>query len=432
MNRIQTWLFAVLIFLWPSNLFFKFAEENGYVHGLLVDYLLPKIHVSDLLIASLLLCWVIELIHQFRHHQLQWSQKHILFCGLNLVALAALTVMQLQSSHVASSLWFLVKVVEFELLALWLIQHRQFFNKKIISFALAVMIAFQSLVGITQFTIQSSVFPEYAWLGETRLDKRAGLARGVFQYQEKILPYGTTSHPNVLAGVLAMSLILLWKTGRRHHHSAVIRAVGGIVSSAAIIVILLSQSWSAAMALVIGTSLLYVPRLWRSSHRLSLAAAALSALIILFSPFVTAQLAQHFTGEPSLVRRSALNEGAVNMFLHHQFWGVGLNAFVAHVETYAESGEVIRFVQPVHHVGLLMLSELGVVGMTLLVLMALTGVWLIGAERRQRVLQVIPYAVLPLVPLLIWDHYLWTQQVGQLLAVIGFLWLTYLAATERE
>ena len=177
MNRIQTWLFAVLIFLWPSNLFFKFAEENGYVHGLLVDYLLPKIHVSDLLIASLLLCWVIELIHQFRHHQLQWSQKHILFCGLNLVALAALTVMQLQSSHVASSLWFLVKVVEFELLALWLIQHRQFFNKKIISFALAVMIAFQSLVGITQFTIQSSVFPEYAWLGETRLDKRAGLAR---------------------------------------------------------------------------------------------------------------------------------------------------------------------------------------------------------------------------------------------------------------
>src|SRR5579859_6736082 len=54
-------LLATTIFLIPSNLFLKFGVNTSYVHGLLVDYLLPKLYASDLPILLLLVLWAKEI-----------------------------------------------------------------------------------------------------------------------------------------------------------------------------------------------------------------------------------------------------------------------------------------------------------------------------------------------------------------------------------
>ena len=60
MKKFYPWLIAFLIFFIPTNLFFKFTIPTAYVDGLLVDYLLPKIYASDLIILSMLAMWICE------------------------------------------------------------------------------------------------------------------------------------------------------------------------------------------------------------------------------------------------------------------------------------------------------------------------------------------------------------------------------------
>ena len=59
-NLLYQFLFGLIIFLIPSNLFFKVLESSAYVNGLLIDYLIPKLYLSDLVIFALFSWWVID------------------------------------------------------------------------------------------------------------------------------------------------------------------------------------------------------------------------------------------------------------------------------------------------------------------------------------------------------------------------------------
>lgn len=431
MRRIQSWLFAVLIFVLPSNLFLKFAEESGYVSGLLVDYLLPKLYLSDLVIFGLFICWGIELFQKRRTLSFR-SRRVKIFIGLNIFVLVLLAAVQLRSPQPLSSLWFLLKLVEFELLAVWLLQHFSVVKEKTTLFALSVMILFQSLVGLGQFIKQGPVFPSYLWLGETRLDKRAGLARDTFQFQEKVLPYGTTSHPNVLGGVLAVAMMaLLLSTFKDHAQKSTWKWGAVALALLSAVTLWLTQSWSAWLS-VGGAALAFV--IWKQlggSKTVSRILLLFIAAVFLVSPFLTEQLAENYTANPSFNRRSALNQSAVRMFAAQPLFGVGLNVFTMKLEEYVSTTEVVRFVQPAHHIGLLMLAEEGVFGVVLELCVMGAVLLLLKQKQRQRFLQILPFVLLPFLPLVIWDHYLWTQQSGQLLAVIG-IFLFSKVFTEAE
>src|SRR5689334_2459990 len=72
---VEAWILAGILFLVPSNLFFKFWTESAYVHGLLVDYLIPKLYASDLLIIAF--CVVAVMQKNVRMKLLRAFQKII-------------------------------------------------------------------------------------------------------------------------------------------------------------------------------------------------------------------------------------------------------------------------------------------------------------------------------------------------------------------
>jgi hypothetical protein len=89
--------------------------------------------------------------------------------------------------------------------------------------------------------------------------------------------------------------------------------------------------------------------------------------------------------------------------------GVGLNQFTSRVEQYTQIREVVRFVQPVHHLGLLWLAETGLLGLMFLL-------WVLLEIKNKKL--ILP--ILILLPIAVLDHYLLTQNQGLLLGVVLF------------
>jgi len=411
--------------LWPSNLFLKFAVETGYLHGLLVDYLLPKLFVTDLLIVALLATWCVELARA--HVKKRGTLRGMLVGG---VLILLLGLLQLDAVKPLAAFWFLAKIVEMVLLVGFLVTHRQYFKERVFLVALMLMLTIQSVVGLGQFFTQSSVFPSYAWLGETRLEKRAGLARGTFENVENILPYGTTPHPNVLGAVLAIGSLALWsgvaaaQTKRPTDLALKIAAVA--VSLLALATLTFTQSWSAWLTLAAGCAAMWLSSLVHKHRHDTLWGRAIMAGILtafVVVPFVMLQVAKTYPDNTSFTRRSSLNQTAWQLWREHPWKGVGLNQFTAKIETVSPSAEIVRFVQPVHHVGLLVFSEVGVIGVIL------AAVWIhalyrpLKSSQRRLVWATGPYLALLLLPIAALDHFLVTQHVGQLTLVIGSVWI---------
>src|SRR5260221_404184 len=103
-ERIYQCLIASLIFLIPSNLFLKFLVDSAYVNGLLVDYLLPKLYVSDLPILLMLGIWLFELVKK----RAKFSAK---FLPLILL-LAMFGALQFLTAKPFAAIWFLGKLIE--------------------------------------------------------------------------------------------------------------------------------------------------------------------------------------------------------------------------------------------------------------------------------------------------------------------------------
>jgi len=98
------------------------------------------------------------------------------------------------------------------------------------------------------------------------------------------------------------------------------------------------------------------------------------------------------------------------MIFDHPILGVGMNNFVVNLEKYALTKEVVRFIQPVHHVGLLWLSQTGLLGV----------IWLIslGQKMSKQIKISLSLTILVLLPILSLDHYLLTIQTGMILMAL--------------
>lgn len=140
------------------------------------------------------------------------------------------------------------------LLGLFLFSHPKILTSKITHLTLVGTLLFQSLLAIFQFHTQRS-FSNYLFLGETNLANYSGLAKGVFDGAEKILPYGTTAHPNILGGVLVVFGLLVaqyalakWQEKNYFKLPVVIYTGLGLVSLYALY---LTQSLSAGLGLIL-------------------------------------------------------------------------------------------------------------------------------------------------------------------------------------
>lgn len=401
-------LFVTILSL-SSNLFFKFFINEAYLKGLLVDYLIPKIYVFDCLLVLNLIIFL-------------FSKKNFLNCKKNNLKLKKIDISiitflifilisqfnQINLNLLINSLRLILIIIF--LIFIYLDKEKQIVVKR----ALLYSVLWQSFLAYYQFINQQSL-ATYRVFGEPDLQHFALISRGQFFQREMILPYGSTVHPNVLAGIIIIFTIIIIDKKQNQP------ILSYLLLFNALIIILLTQSLSALLTWCL--FLLYLifdnkkkqsqlkkitPFTWLSFINFFL------AILFIFTPLIIKQL--HLNLEKnylSISRRETLNDAAWQMFRDYPISGIGFNNFVRRVENYSQDQEIVRFIQPVHHVGLLLLSEGGINLAYLLLFLA----WKFKNQINwSKLLILTPIAAL--------DHYLITQTLGltALLLIITFTW----------
>lgn len=371
---IHNSLFNLLLVFVPTQLGFHFWPEWAHILGRRVDYLSPTVYVTDILIVLILFFWFLERKKGIMNYELGIrNKKIIIYYSLLIILFIAINVFSATSQPVALYKW--LKVGEFVLLGLYI--------KKtspplfMIHTSLFIAVFYSSVIAILQFVFQHSLG---LWIiGErTFFLDTPGIARAIINGKEILRPYATFPHPNVLAGFLAATLILLLFQKSKKYYPTIFFGF---------LALFLTFSRSAWIAALIGLGFVkknfFLPLL-------------LVVFIILFRLNIT---------EESFVVRGELNEVALRMWQSSPLVGVGLGNYLVELPKYLVSRDVY-FLQPVHNIYLLILAETGVIGLGVFV-------WIIMRAFKKFNLSLFILLLLGLV-----DHYPITLQQGQLLLTI--------------
>ena len=375
----------------------RLNTSSAYVNGLLVDYLIPKLYLSDIFILILLLLWLIKVINNKKKLVFKSSQLYPLSILVSLII-----VRQIFTPYPLAAAWYLFKLIETAMLAWFLSAHKKLLKKPIIYFTLIFTILFQSILALWQFLTQKSLLG-FNFFGEPNLSNSIGLAKDIWWNTGRVLPYATTAHPNILGGVLAIFNLALIKLvlSTEKKWLKILTILTIILATLAIV---LSQSISAILTLIIGLVLITRKKIDSTIYIFC------GIFFFTLTPLLISLAATHLKNDDSLTRRAYLQTAALNITLDKPILGSGLNQFTARVEKYSDNQEIVRFIQPVHHVGLLWLAETGVLGILL--------VWILGKKLK---IKKVLIPLLILLPIATLDHYLLTQQTGLLLFVLTTL-----------
>lgn len=426
MKRLLEWLLASIIFVIPSNLFIKFLIEAGYVRGIFVDYLIPKLYLSQLLVIVFVILALLSKPPKLRLH------SRLVMVGV--VAVIFLS-RQFFVENTSAAFFQVAQLLTAGLFVWTLSLQRELLKSRVVQYAFVLTVLFQSSLGLYQFFMQSELVG-YRLLGEPNISASLGIVRQTLWGREVALPYGTTAHPNVLAGVLVLYIlicVLYWTKEKRKNSIASWLLYLSLPVS--LFCLWLTQSLAAWIGLVVGLGSLQFKSHFSVISQLiqKLTARALPIIqmkkitaatffwIVSASciciPLVLPLLQPVFPDSSSIDRRVLLNTAAMRMWINQPVLGVGLNQFTVYLEKYAQSSEVVRFIQPAHHVGLLWLSETGLFGLIAVIL-----ILYVTVNSRQK----LPSLWLAVIPLAVLDHYLLTLSTGLFLLVISSSVFLYL------
>ena len=304
---------------------------------------------------------------------------------------------------------------------------------------LALLLATQSAAAIAQFVLQDNLGLRF--LGEIDLNRYPGGGSLVLLGDSYWLrAYGLTAHPNILGGVLAVTLLLSAACFLRSRGAA--RLVWAVLLLAGGVALLLSYSraaWlgAAAGGLALGAAVLLQPAARRVYARPLLALGAAGLLLLALVGWQQRVLiatrlnpGSSSTEQRSLSERQALNAAALRLLRQAPVTGVGTGNFpVAVLPLVGDLPQVGA--QPVHNVPLLVTVELGPAGGALWLLLTLGPLLqAIHAWRRKELTLLgagLAAALLALAVADLFDHYSWSWQQGRLLRWL--LWSGWLLST---
>lgn len=376
LNKLQHWIFYWLILLLPANLAKHWPQSWSYVNGILVDYLIPTVYLTDLLIGILLLCWLIDsLVNNFQFFRQRRTSPGLAIFNFqsifknsiirNLLLFIVIIIFIIFNFHYAvnlyAALYKLIKIIEFTLLIWWIKKHISIKNDiNSITNVLSLTIIWQSVLAILQWFKQGAIFGYYFYGEQPYTVANLGIKFVNYFGALKIPPYGTFPHPNVLAGFLTISLtfILIFtyqkKTKLKNNLFAYyFLLIALILGTIALFLTFSYPAWLVWLC-VMGYWL------WERIHSRPLSKCFL--LFILCFMLIAFCFMLKYGESTSFSRRSQLNMIAINMWLSSPLTGVGLNNFIPRMEEFGQIVGSTRFLQPVHNIFLLVLTETGIIG----------------------------------------------------------------------
>ena len=364
-NFLLIWLLLI-----PTQLGRHFWLRESSVIGIRIDYLSIIFYLTDLL-------WLLWILKKSSIYNLQSSvKKNFNFGNLILLLFVGINIILATAKWVALYRWLRV--------GQWCLTIIMFNNNKneIIKYLTKIVpwwIIVEAFLGLAQIVKGGSLNGIMWWLGERRFTYGGiGIAQFRVFDQAWIRAYGTFSHPNSLAGFL----LLAWWWWKRQSsiynlQSSTKRVVYWIVNWSAVMGIVLSGSrvvWVLTVVMLIAEEIIK-----KKTKNLKSKAKSLRKIIgkiLLYIGIICLILGvisvnyrvSDFVGgwdTNSLEKREVLAVSALKMIKKSPLFGVGAGNFVVNLPKYRVGN--FYWMQPVHNILLLAWSEIGILGIILLI-----------------------------------------------------------------
>lgn len=290
---------------------------------------------------------------------------------------------------------------------------------------LCIALVFEVVVGMIEFNLQSHQFLEIFHLHWPGLIDAASAGASILKYpdgQNFLRVYGTLPHPNMLGGfILICMTAVIWfilDVKKTNWFAWPLLGLG-------VCLLILTFSRAAWLGFVVFLFVLLLKSkyLERNKIWLLLFVVAMTAALTLFplrDLFISrTSVPTTATEEFSLTGRVWLAEQALTYMKERPITGIGMGSFV--IQLAQRAGER-NFVEPVHNIPLLILSELGIIGLILLFSILIS----IGREfwSTKRTNLILMGALLAGIgTITLFDHYFWSLAPGRMMLGLVFgLW----------
>jgi len=427
-RRAIRYIYSFLIALIPISLCFWFFRDLGEfphprVYFIYTDIL---IFLTDALALLAVILWALTRIT--KETQLSITNYKRTFQPLSFTFLLSTLCLLATISIFWSLDWrtSLYISLHFWLIFLLILSLRDWHETWIIAiFGLCAGLSIQLITGFIGYAQQSTAFLDtlnMKWPGildpSIRGVSVVQLANGL-----RILrAYGTLPHPNILGGFAFLTLlgpVSLFLANKKPNYPAVILLCLGII------LIGLTFSRSAWLALVAFMCILVLKSKYFERKKLFLltSAVALTSILTLYplKDLVFTRVSNSIiaTEQNSILGRVWYTQQAIEMIRKHPITGVGIGSFVIELSKTAIAEAQI---EPVHNIFLLVITELGIIGLLLMIgLFVSIALSIYRSESPRAILASATLTGFGIISL--FDHYLWTLAPGRMLLGLALgLW----------
>lgn len=437
MNQWKQYYLALVVFLLPWQAVWLFSSNES-------QYLRLGLYAIDVLMLVAI--------------TLHWREVRSFFAAYGrglAVVLSYFILVSFFTPLPVVAIWKMATLLLIVVFAV-LVRRRLAHETLVVSFVASGVL--QGMIAIVQFFLQS--IPASTILGmSAQLPSILGTVVVETVSGRWLRAYGTFPHPNILGGYLAIALIVAvdfyfrtyerfqaWlkeygATGRNLWHAPEVRrtALHLALLLASIVIIFLgllaSYSRSALVAVIFAGAAYGIVAYQKNRIRATVLGikllAIFSALFIVWQMFFPGLWNARVIAVDRLERKSVTErvEGygaAVNVFATHPFFGIGLSQYTAKLAINHPDQPSYSY-QPVHNSFLLILAEIGMVGILVLVASfwyakdALWQLWQRASLARFHAQPLFLALLLLLLTIGLFDHYLWSLHAGLLVLLIPFL-----------
>ncbi len=425
--KLESLVFSLLILFIPTQLGKHYWPDFSIVSGIRIDYLSPTFYVTDLFVILLLVIWILRRFNKF-------TLKQLFKFKILVLILAFLLVNIYYSQNFFNGLYHLLKFVEFAFVAYYVtLVIRKEDQIARLALLLSCGVIFESLLAIVQFIKQGSIGGIFYLLGERTFDPLTpGIANASLSGELILRPYATFSHPNVLSGFLLLAMIFGFFTLslQKNYWQKKVIQLSLFVGTAALILTLSRVSILLWFTLLLIIFVSQLKKLKKSFLLFTFLLAVGGMLVFGQSSLANRFLATRLT-EEAVVQREVLMKASVALIAKHSLTGVGLGNFIPSLAVVQKPLSFGLYLQPVHNIFLLILTETGLIGFSF-------WIWFLIKTYRHLILNIKQlgknnlgyFAAFVLTTVLLmlglFDHYFLTLQQGQLLLalILGLSWTT--------
>ncbi len=342
LQLIANFLFASFIIFLPTQLGKYFFFDFSYLSGVRMDYLAPAMYLTDI-VALFIILFNIKVV------------KNLYFNNLFMIFVFGLALNSILALSFPLGIYKSLKILE--IIFLFYVFKKSIFMQNVLKNNLLILTSLLLSAGVELILAVLQVVNKHAmqgifyFLGERYFTlSTPGIAKTAMNGVEVLRGYGTFSHPNSLGGFYLLIFFFVLTSPRFFKLPVLKYSV--LFVSAALIFITFSK---------IPIVMLLVLNIWyviRNPEAIKCTFCRISRVVVLC---VVSSLFLFTHGDPlSLVKRSELFQNALTIFTQYPLQGTGMGNYLIAQNQFPIKYSYF-FLQPVHNIFLLFLSEGGII-----------------------------------------------------------------------